>query len=1004
MLQVRKKFVNRGFFNFKNYNLTRNSVKTISNMNRKSLLIPFALMIIALAANATGDVSVTRDPNLKTFITNGKKLPDAGYQSMLRTTGGWKTFAENHPRWSVIFNEENNKPSRAFGEPIVTGFAGDPQAKAFSFITNELSVFNIPVNELQYRNTAMNQKYHYVNYKQFHNGLEVLWANIQIKMTLDGKIMLFGLKVYDDINISAVPSITPSAASAAASNLIGVTPFSVTVNPDLKILPVPVSHGNVYKLVYEITVEGRDANNVPYKYYTLVDANTGDVLYRQDRVYHSTDVTVNSTLYATHPYNPASVEPLKHLRMTVGAVNYITDTLGFFSLTANPPLTATFYLAGSWASVNTNGVVPSFTQSLGSSPITVTFDNDANIKELSAYHSVQEIHDYYQNLASFFPGIQNTMDFQMTTNIDIAGTCNAFYNGDINFYDAGGGCNPTSEIADVIYHEYGHGINEDVYQAYGGFFGNGALGEGYADTWANGRTEDPILGIGFFDNDPNGYVRRYDIDKKVYPQDLTGEVHGDGEIIAGCWWDTYLNLGSMQDRQFLFLMGYSAVLDEPGGNEGVLYQNVLIEALTDDDNDGNIFNGTPHYCEITSAFAIHGITIAGGAANVTHNEVLAAAAQTPIAVDVVAASLPNAAVPYGYYKINGAGSWTQFQLNNVGGNNYSGNIPAQPVGTIVHYYLDLYDSCGTHTSVMPGNADLTTNPNIPYYILVGFNLLSDENFDNAAATWSTAAPGDGASTGVWDITSPVISYLDPQFQTGQVQTDEDHSTNATNICAVTGNAGINDGAGTQDIDDGHTTLTSPILDLTSYTNPAFEYWRWYSNDQGATPGTDFWLTYISDDAGTTWVPIENIDVADHSWRRFVFKVLDYVTLTNQVQIKFVAGDENAGSLVEAAIDDFKIYDQLPVSINENQNILSFNVYPNPASGQISIRWNQAEQENVSLQITDHLGQVVFTAAPEMMSPGIHSINIPSEQFANGIYFVKMQGENSNVVKKITVMN
>jgi hypothetical protein len=127
-------------------------------------------------------------------------------------------------------------------------------------------------------------------------------------------------------------------------------------------------------------------------------------------------------------------------------------------------------------------------------------------------------------------------------------------------------------------------------------------------------------------------------------------------------------------------------------------------------------------------------------------------------------------------------------------------------------------------------------------------------------------------------------------------------------------------------------------------------------------------------------------------------------LTNQVKIKFVAGDENAPSLVEAAVDDFRIYDQLPTSVNENQNNISFNVYPNPASGQINVSWNQAEQSIISLQITDHLGQIVFNADPQIMTSGIHSMNIPSNQFSNGVYFIKMQGENSNVVKKITVMN
>lgn len=137
---------------------------------------------------------------------------------------------------------------------------------------------------------------------------------------------------------------------------------------------------------------------------------------------------------------------------------------------------------------------------------------------MSAYHSVSDIHDYFKTKATG-TSVETTMDFQMTTNIDVAGTCIAYYDGSLNFFDLGGGCNPTSEINDVVYHKYGHGINYDVYSAYGGSFTNGSLGEGYADTWANGLTEDPVLGIGFFTGDPTGYVRRYDINKKVYPQD-----------------------------------------------------------------------------------------------------------------------------------------------------------------------------------------------------------------------------------------------------------------------------------------------------------------------------------------------------------------------------------------------------------------------------------------------------------------------------------------------------
>ena len=116
-----------------------------------------------------------------------------------------------------------------------------------------------------------------------------------------------------------------------------------------------------------------------------------------------------------------------------------------------------------------------------------------------------------------------------------------------------------------------------------------------------------MLGFGWDLQDPNICVRRYDQNKKVYPQDLVGEVHADGEIIAGAFWDTYLNLGSMPQMIDLFKYTFDAAPDGPNGTEGIIYTDVLLEVHYDDDNDNDLFNGTPNDNAIIQAFALHGI-------------------------------------------------------------------------------------------------------------------------------------------------------------------------------------------------------------------------------------------------------------------------------------------------------------------------------------------------------------------------------------------------------------
>ena len=90
------------------------------------------------------------------------------------------------------------------------------------------------------------------------------------------------------------------------------------------------------------------------------------------------------------------------------------------------------------------------------------------------------IHDHMRTWLPEF----DDLDFSMPVNIDVAGECNAFYDGSASTSTTWRGCNATSLIADVVYHEYGHAINDFFYQSYFANFSNGAMNEGYADLWA----------------------------------------------------------------------------------------------------------------------------------------------------------------------------------------------------------------------------------------------------------------------------------------------------------------------------------------------------------------------------------------------------------------------------------------------------------------------------------------------------------------------------------------
>ena len=90
------------------------------------------------------------------------------------------------------------------------------------------------------------------------------------------------------------------------------------------------------------------------------------------------------------------------------------------------------------------------------------------------------VHDYAKFLEPGFTGV----DYVMPVAVNINQTCNAYWDGNgVNFYAAGGGCPNTATMPDVVFHEYGHGINDKLYIQYGSPSGmnNGALHEGLAD-------------------------------------------------------------------------------------------------------------------------------------------------------------------------------------------------------------------------------------------------------------------------------------------------------------------------------------------------------------------------------------------------------------------------------------------------------------------------------------------------------------------------------------------
>jgi hypothetical protein len=89
-----------------------------------------------------------------------------------------------------------------------------------------------------------------------------------------------------------------------------------------------------------------------------------------------------------------------------------------------------------------------------------------------------------------------------------------------------------------------------------------------------------------------------------------------------------------------------------------------------------------------------------------------------------------------------------------------------------------------------------------------------------------------------------------------------------------------------------------------------------------------------------------------------------------------------------------------VGIKENQNSdLSLNIFPNPASNQITIVLNDQNAENVSVQVMNSLGQVVKSLD---LGKGPLSTPVNVSDLCSGMYYVKTNVGTRSSVKKLTI--
>lgn len=236
-------------------------------------------------------------------------------------------------------------------------------------------------------------------------------------------------------------------------------------------------------------------------------------------------------------------------------------------------------------------------------PAELLFDaTNSHVAERDAYSHVNRIHDWIVGIDPAF----TALDYPVTVHVNNGfATCGASWSpAGLIFYREGGGCNNTGRISDVVYHEYAHGITRALYAPQNPPVASG-MDEAYSDIAAMTINNDPEIAEYFIVGDPNGI--RTGENLRQYPgTECGGNPFCLSEILSGAMWKLRESLNLLYgDEAGGAVIGDLHIRTLKG--RPTTLPAYLHQLLVNDDDDGDLANGTPHWWEICGAFGQHNL-------------------------------------------------------------------------------------------------------------------------------------------------------------------------------------------------------------------------------------------------------------------------------------------------------------------------------------------------------------------------------------------------------------
>lgn len=156
------------------------------------------------------------------------------------------------------------------------------------------------------------------------------------------------------------------------------------------------------------------------------------------------------------------------------------------------------------------------------------------------------------------------------------------------------------------------------------------------------------------------------------------------------------------------------------------------------------------------------------------------------------------------------------------------------------------------------------------------------------------------------------------------------------------------------------------------------------------------LPTVSGNFGSQFIPNSPSD-----WTEVEITNISPVYFTEDFRFRFEFTSHNGNNIY---IDNINLYDPTTVGLEGIDFMQSLNLFPNPTSENLTINFDLTHGEKMAIDILDITGRLVLPVSEGFTPAGKQSLDANVTSLAPGIYFVRLQVGNQQIVRRFAVQN